>query len=105
VVVNGIPDERSLEGKEYANGIGHLTALLIGKLQEEGHDPKLYPEGAACGQEFEYQISADGERLSIQVFDGPMTLFGLGGETCNNLIFDGDLEAFDKFLDGEKGDP
>ncbi len=82
------------------NGPGRLAAYLVQRLCDEGHEPDLLSSRGACGQEYEYVISVDENLLiTVEVFDGPMTAFGSGGEKCNNRIFAGTVKAFAEFCE------
>lgn len=89
--------------ENYANGVDHLAAKLVCKMQNDGHDPKLTEQGADAGQEFEYHVTGrtlpKPELLEIVVYSGPMTFFGLGGEECTNEIFRGNLDEYSDWLD------
>lgn len=67
-------------------------------LIDEEHDPDLMPTKSDCGQEFEYRLLVDfgmaGGTINIQVFDGPVTFFGMGGEKCDNEIFRGSVDEY-----------
>jgi len=100
VMVNGIGSEMP---PRYANGPGQLAAQIVAKLQEDGHDPDLVAVDAVCGQEYHYQIDVQYDcgnehPMTITVFDGPMTAFGMGGEDCTNVAFTGDVEAYKAYV-------
>lgn len=94
-VVNG----KRLDSPETElNGPGRLAAYLVKRLHDDKHEPDLHTTRRACGQEYEYVISVDENHLiTVEVFSGPMTAFGLGGENCTNRIFTGTVEAFAEF--------
>lgn len=100
-IVNGVSVGRPMP-QRYANGPDRMAAQLVCHLQEGGHNPALLADCGPCGQEFHYRIDADFENVTISVFDGPMTAFGMGGEGCDNLIFRGSVENFGKFLESEE---
>jgi len=102
VVVNGIRVDGNMPGR-YANGPGRMAAHLVTAMQMGGMNPNLVPYESTMGQEYHYQINVvygrTGGSVSITVFDGPMTLFGDGGDECTNLIFTGSVMEFGMFLD------
>ena len=59
-----------------------------------------------CGQEFEYVVQITRENdsfegsfeIRIEVYDGPVTFFGSGGEGCTRLIFSGSVEEYKAFI-------
>ena len=102
-IVNGYTSGQ--DRSKVINGIGCLAALVCAKLFENGHDPRvLFPETREVGEEYIYILSCYGNEqnfgcsvgpIRLQVYDGPMTAFGMGGENCTNLIYDGLLKDFD----------
>jgi hypothetical protein len=96
-LVNGISADTP---KRYANGSGHLAAILISDLQIAGHDPKLESYGASCGQEYTYIIDINNGllKITVTVLSGPMTAFGAGGDECTNEIFSGSVEEFSEWI-------
>lgn len=95
-VVNG---KRFNSPETELNGPGRLAAYLVKRLHDDKHEPDLHSSRGACGQEFEYVISVDENLLiTVEVFDGPMTALGCGGEKCNNRIFVGTVEAFTEYV-------
>jgi len=101
VVTNGKVDE-----PKHFNGPGRLAAGICAQLQADEHDPDLVEAGAVMGQEYEYRVHVDygmsGGKVSVTVFDGPMTMFGGGGEDCNNQIFSGTVKEFEAFIQSEE---
>lgn len=98
-VINGIPGNPP---PKFANGAGRLASQLVTHLQKEGRDPDLMSKLQDSGQEFQYQIDVDADlSIKVTVFNGPMTLFGAGGDECNNEIFSGTVEEFGEFLETE----
>lgn len=97
VVTNG-----SIDGAKNFNGPGRLAAGIVHALIEDGHDPDLMPQDTECGQEYEYHIHvlyADkGGSLTVKVLEGPMTMFGMGGEDCTSEIFNGTVKEFGAFI-------
>lgn len=97
VVTNGRQDKQ----KHY-NGPGELASAIVEALRADDHNPNLVPAGSIMGQEYEYQVHVDygldGGRVSLRVFDGPMTAFGGGSENCNNLVFSGTVAEFAAFV-------
>lgn len=97
VVTNGKDDK-----PKHYNGPGRLAAGITAALQADGHDPDLMDKGVVMGQEYEYHIHCDygtgGGELSVSVLDGPMTLFGGGGEDCTNKVFTGTVAEFEQFI-------
>lgn len=100
-VVNGITGNMP---KRYVNGPGRLASLLVCHMQAEGHSPSLMGAVVDCGQEFHYQVNieygSNGGEVSVAIFDGPVTFFGMGGGACKNEIFNGSVEAMGAFLAG-----
>lgn len=95
-IVNG---KRLNSPETELNGPGRLAAYLVKRLHNDKHEPDLHSSRGPCGQEFEYVISVDEKLLiTVEVFDGPMTAFGCGGEKCNNRIFVGTVEAFTEYV-------
>lgn len=99
-VVNGIGQDMP---KRYANGPGRLASQLVAELQRDGHSPDLIGDVDDVGQEFHYQpdvqYGEDGGMVSVTVFDGPVTFFGLGGEDCTNQIFTGTVAEYGEWLE------
>ena len=99
-IVNGVGSDTP---KKHANGPGRLAAQLVTRLQEDGHDPDILGcDVAEVGQEYEYRINvAYGNRggtIELEVFDGPMTFFGVGGDQCTELLFKGTVEEWGTWL-------
>ncbi len=91
------------EGKlNHFNGPGRLASGIVAALQTDGHNPDLMDQGSVCGQEFEYRVHVnygrDGGKILVSVLDGPMTMFGGGGEECTNEVFKGTVEQFGAFI-------
>ena len=101
VVTNGRVDK-----PKHFNGAGRLASGLVGALDADDHDPGLVPEDSVMGQEYEYHIHCDygmdGGTLTVTVFDGPMTMFGGGGEDCTNEVFSGTVAEFGQFISKEE---
>lgn len=99
-VTNGAVDK-----PKHYNGPGRLACGIVSALEADEHNPDLVPHGSVMGQEFEYHVHCDygmdGGTLTVTVFDGPMTAFGMGGEDCNNQIFSGTPSEFAEFLTKE----
>lgn len=100
-VVNRTPvNDRA--ANRLASGPGDLAAQLVCKMAEDGAKPKLLPAGTIAGQEFHYDVRVDrgrdGGQVSVTVYAGPMTMFGGGGEGCNNEIFRGTPAEFSSFV-------
>lgn len=94
VLVNGIGSDMP---EKFANGPGSLAAQLVSFLQEQGHNPNLCEHGSVMGQEYEYHVRCDyfGENaITVEVLDGPMTFFGMGGEECTNSVFKGTVAEY-----------
>ncbi len=94
----------------HVNGPGSLATRIVCDLEREGYEPMLMLHGANCGQEYHYQIDVEygaadwkqrGAPLIITVFDGPVTMFGAGGDECTRMIFNGTVEQFGKFVKGK----
>ena len=87
---------------KHYNGPGRLASAIVSQLQTDGHDPDLVPANSIMGQEFAYNIHCNygmnGGSLTVSVSDGPMTMFGAGGEDCNNTIFSGTVPEFTEFI-------
>ncbi len=102
-IINGI---RGNEKGRFANGPGRLAAMLVYDLHKDGHNPDLIGSVQDCGQEYHYVIDVDygreGGTVSITVYDGPMTAFGLGGEDCTNKIFNGSIKEYGEFIKKEE---
>ncbi len=94
------------------NGPGEFASGMAAQLLKDGHHPSLMSEVSNVGQEFHYQITVDMtpslfspscERkyanISITVFDGPVTIFGAGGDRCTNKIFEGRDHEYSEWLD------
>ena len=85
------------------NGPGRLASGIVAALQVDGHNPDLMDQGAICGQEYEYHVHVKfgntGGEISVQVLDGPTTMFGCGGESCTNEIFKGTVEQYGEFIE------
>ena len=100
VVTNG-----KIDGKKNFNGPGRLASGIVHALVEDGHDPDLMSKGTICGQEYEYHINVKfgdtGGELSIKVIDGPMTMFGAGGEECTNVAFEGTVKEFATYIEND----
>lgn len=98
VVTNGKIDD----GKKNFNGPGRLASGIVSALVADGHDPDLMEENPVCGQEYEYHIHVKygdkGGEIGVKVLDGPMTMFGGGGEDCTNEVFNGTVEEFGAFV-------
>lgn len=97
VVTNGkIPGEKNF------NGPGRLASGIVAALVADGHDPDLMPQGTICGQEYSYHIHVKygdkGGEIGVRVLNGPMTMFGGGGEDCTNEAFKGTVEEFGAFI-------
>lgn len=105
VVVNGILVGGGMP-ERYANGPGRLAAQMVFDMQAEHMNPEIVPNSGNHGEEYRYQIDVTfgrfGGEVSISVFDGPMTMFGDGGEDCTNLLFSGDVEAYGRFLSAQR---
>ena len=102
-VVNGI---RSTMPDRWVNGPGRLAGELIAQMNKDGHEPCLNTEGD-CGQEYEYLIEVDfglgdDNTITVSVFSGPITVFGAGGDECNDLMFKGSVQEYGLFLQQEK---
>jgi hypothetical protein len=96
IVVNG---KRMNSPESELNGPGRLAAYLVKRLYDDKNEPDLRGSRVDCGQEFEYVISVmEDLRIIIEVFDGPATAFGMGGEKCDNRIFVGNVEDFTTFV-------
>ncbi len=96
VVTNG-----RVEKPHHYNGPGRLAAGIVKAMIDDDSDPDLMPEGTVAGQEFTYHVHVDfdmsGGTISVTVFDGPATAFGLGGEKCTNQVFAGSVPDYCKF--------
>ncbi len=97
VVTNG-----QIDGAKNFNGPGRLASGIVAAMQEAGQNPDLMKQGAVCGQEFEYHVHVmygdKGGEVTIRVLDGPITMFGGGGEECTTEIFSGTVKEFDIFI-------
>ena len=102
-VINGIPGNPP---QKFVNGPGRLAALIVTELSNDGHDPNLLPNTKPVGQEYHYRIDVifgmNGGDILMTVFNGPMTAFGGGGEKCNNQLFCGNIEEYEKFLEEQR---
>lgn len=99
VVTNG-----KVDSKRHINGPGRLAAHVIYSMQADGCEPDVSISVCDMGQEFHYQIDVDfyGENeISITVFDGPITMFGEGGDRCTEEIFKGTVTEFGEFCKGD----
>ena len=83
----------------------HTDGYLSGQGQwlADFHNPDLMAEDSVCGQEYVYHVhvkfgNAGGE-IAVRVLDGPMTMFGCGGEECTNEIFKGTVEQYGEFIE------
>lgn len=98
VVVNGIQIGRA--PKRYANGPGRLAAMLVTKLQQDGHNPDLLGKVTACGQEYQYELYVQyghsGGSIRVIVLDEPMTAFG---KECTNEIFNGTVDEYQTWIE------
>lgn len=84
-LVNGIA---SNEMGKIANGAGCLAAQLVAHFKKEPGGIYLYAtDGMDCGQEYEYWIIVDDDKLRIRV-DGHMT-----------KLFEGTVFEFAEFCD------
>lgn len=91
------------DGKaNHFNGPGRLASGIVAALQTDGHNPDLIPQDSVIGQEYEYRVHVkygnEGGEIVVRVLDGPMTMFGMGGENCTNEVFSGTVEEFDAFI-------
>ncbi len=97
VITNG-----RIDGAKNFNGPGRLASGIVHAMVNDELDPDLMDEGSVCGQEYEYRIHCkygmSGGELSVRVLDGPMTMFGAGGEECTNEVFKGTVEQFGAFI-------
>ncbi len=91
-----------IDGAKNFNGPGRLASGIVAAMVEDALDPDLMDEGTVCGQEFEYHVHVDygakGGRISVKVLEGPMTMFGGGGESCTKEAFNGTVEEFNAFI-------
>ena len=101
ILVNGIPPNPP---KRFANGAGRLASQVVVYLEKVGAYPDLMEHGAVCGQEYEYYVNCNMREMSISivVMDGPITAFGLGGESCNGKIFSGTVKEFGEWVASRK---
>ncbi len=101
-LINGIPSDPP---GRFANGPGRLAAQLVCHLQSAGHDSSLQLSTDPCGQEFEYYINCDMNRLSIsiEVYTGPVMAFGCGGGKCKKQIFTGTVQGFTNWVNSIPG--
>lgn len=94
------------EGEKLFNGPGRLASGIVHALVEDGHDPDLQEQNIDCGQEYEYHIHTlftdKGGSLTIKVLEGPMTMFGSGGDECTKEIFKGTPIEFSAFIQDQK---
>ena len=71
-------------------------------MQIDGHNPDLMEQGSVCGQEYEYRVhinyGSEGGKIIVSVLDGPMTMFGGGGDECTNEVFKGTVKQFRSFI-------
>ena len=97
-LINGIPGNPP---KKFANGPGRLAAQLVCHLQDVGCSPDLRCQVNPCGQEFEYYLDCDMEtcKITLIVYDGPMTFFGAGGDNCTNQIFQGTVSEYAEWIE------
>lgn len=97
VVINGIPANPP---ERFANGAGRLAGQLVARLQKNGHDPNLMGGTIRdCGQEFHYQVDVGPDlAVTVEVFEGPMTAFGIGGEDCTDSVFKGTVAEYGAYL-------
>jgi len=104
-IVNGLPGGK--DHSKIANGMGCLAAQLVARFCKAlpGNYHLCPTNTREVGEEFVYVLSFNETpsedpweqgtgTLNLQVFNGPMTAFGLGGEDCVNLIYNGPLDAF-----------
>lgn len=107
VVVNGIAVGEPMP-ERCANGPGRLACQLVTAMQLDYMYPSLAPSKGNYGEEYRYQIDITfgprGGDIDISVFDGPMTMFGDGGEDCTNLLFSGDVVGYGIFLNAQRDD-
>lgn len=97
-LVNGIGGEMP---ERYANGTGRMAAQLISHMQDEGHSPGMMCNDAICGQEWTYVVIGNMTTLqiSVEVYSGPITLFGCGGEECTTKEFSGTVAEYKQWLE------
>lgn len=104
-VVNGLTGN---EPEKHANGPGRLAGQIVAALVKDGHEPDLMGELSDCGQEYHYRVSvrysSSGGDIELEVFDGPVTAFGHGGEQCTNPIFKGTVAEFGHYLANQPSD-
>lgn len=92
----GTPDD----GKVRVNGPGRLAAYIVAAMIEDGHDPDIIGSDPVVdiGQEWHYRVNVafgmDGGSVTVDVFSGPVTAFGHGGDECTNLQFSGTVEEY-----------
>ena len=85
--------------ENFVNGPGRLAARLVSAMQYDGQEPDLMSVYGPCGQEYEYVITVIGyEQIEIEVYTGPMTFFGGGGDECVERMFKGTVGEFGEFL-------
>ncbi len=97
-VVNG---KRLDSPESEINGAGRLASYLVKRLHDDKHGPDLRTSRGPCGQEYEYVVSVEHDlQITVEVFDGPVTAFGAGGENCTNRIFIGTAKEFAEFVKG-----
>ena len=80
----------------YANGMQCLAAQVVAAFKTEDGGFYLYPSDTReCGEEYRYELDNRDGKIGLKLYDGPITMFGFGGEDCTNLIYDGLLDDFD----------
>lgn len=86
----------------FSNGVGELASWIVHRMFVDGHNPGLMGELRDCGQEFHYKVTGEmfGEhRIMVDVYAGPVTAFGMGGDKCNKPIFSGTKDEFAKWIE------
>ena len=91
VMVNGIGQT----DKKIANGPGCLAAQLVAHLKDGAGGIYINPVSAVdCGQDYQYHVHADIDGVTVKVFS-------VGMNNRKNLMFNGTVEAFGEFCNGE----
>jgi hypothetical protein len=73
----------------------------------DGHNPGLMGAITDCGQEFHYKVTGEmfGEmRIMVDVYAGPVTFFGGGGDKCDKPIFSGTKDQFSAWIEKRADD-
>lgn len=102
--VQGVELLKFLEGVKFpVGGADRIAAMLIAFMEGKGAEPCL-ATSKVMGQEFHYVISLDynmNSPISVAVYTGPATAFGMGGDKCNVCVFSGLVEEYREFLKKE----